>query len=103
MKICDNFTEISKEQFRLENIKVYSEITDNEYTQDQLLSMEKMILNSTSFDIYKPNSFDFLEIVLKNMSESIPPRDFATQKKYAYLESMSKFITDLSVFSIETY
>ena len=78
MKICDNFTEISKEQFRLENIKVYSEITDNEYTQDQLLSMEKMILNSTSFDIYKPNSFDFLEIVLKNMSESIPPRDFAT-------------------------
>ena len=34
MKIFDNFTEISKKQFRIENLKIYSEITDNAVTAE---------------------------------------------------------------------
>ena len=67
MKIFDNFTEISKEQFRVENLKFYSEITDNAVTAEQILGMETTILNTYNFDIYKPNFCDFLEILLKQM------------------------------------
>lgn len=49
--IADLFNERSKEYYRQENSKEYAFITADEYTEEQVVCMEKEILTVLEFDL----------------------------------------------------
>lgn len=62
MKIADVFNENSKEYYRQENAKEYVFITAGEYTEEELLALEKEILTLTKFQLYSPTTTHFLKL-----------------------------------------
>jgi serine/threonine protein kinase len=62
MKIADVFNENSKEYYRQENAKEYVFITAGEYTEDELLTLEKEILTLMKFQLYSPTVIHFLKL-----------------------------------------
>lgn len=62
MKIADVFNEKSKEYYRQENAKEYAYITAEEYTETELLMMEKNILSQMKFRLLSPTTIHFLKI-----------------------------------------
>jgi cyclin A len=51
LKLADVFNERSKEYYRQENAKEYAFITADEYTESQVIYMEKEILTKISFEL----------------------------------------------------
>jgi len=49
MKIADVYNEKSKEYYRQENASEYAYITADEYTDKEVLEMEKTVLNMLNF------------------------------------------------------
>jgi len=62
MKIADVFNERSKEYYRQENATEYAYITADEYTAQEVIQMEKQILNLLNFELYSPNAVSFLKM-----------------------------------------
>lgn len=62
MKIADVFNERSKEYYRQENASEYAYITADEYTAQEVISMEKQILNTLNFELYSPTAVTFLKM-----------------------------------------
>eukprot|EP00826_Nyctotherus_ovalis_P004152 TRINITY_DN10868_c0_g2_i12.p1 TRINITY_DN10868_c0_g2~~TRINITY_DN10868_c0_g2_i12.p1 ORF type:complete len:192 (+),score=49.87 TRINITY_DN10868_c0_g2_i12:112-687(+) len=62
MKIADVFNENSKEYYRQENAKEYVFITAGEYTEEELLALEKEILTLMKFQLYSPTTTHFLKL-----------------------------------------
>lgn len=62
MKIADVFNERSKEYYRQENSSEYSYITADEYTPQEVIQMEKQILNVLDFDLYSPTTIAFIKM-----------------------------------------
>jgi len=62
MKIADVFNERSKEYYRQENATEYAYITADEYTAQEVIQMEKHILNLLNFELYSPNAVSFLKM-----------------------------------------
>lgn len=62
MKIADVFNENSKEYYRQENAKEYVFITAGEYTEEELLTLEKEILTLMKFQLYSPTTIHFLKL-----------------------------------------
>ncbi len=56
--------ERSKEYYKQDNAKEYTYITADEYTSEQLVDMEKEILNVLNFKLSCPTSMIFLKIYL---------------------------------------
>ena len=86
IKIFDNFSEQSREYYRLENGKEYSAITANEYDEHEVINMEKTILNALEFDLYMPTLCDFIDIYQSD-----------NNRLFSY------FLADLVMFSMDTY
>ena len=63
MKIADVFNERSKEYYRQENSSEYAYITADEYTPQEVVKMEKQILNILSFDLYSPPSVSYIKLI----------------------------------------
>ena len=85
MKICDNFSEQSREYYRLENGKEYSSITANEYDEQEVINMEKTVLNAIEFDLYVPTLSQFIDM-------------YQTDHRH-----FSYFLADLIMFDLDTY
>lgn len=51
LKIADVLNERSKEYYRQENAKEYAFITADEYTEGQVVAMEKEILQKLEFNL----------------------------------------------------
>ena len=62
MKIADVFNERSKEYYRQENANEYAYITADEYTPQEVILMEKQILNLLNFDLYAPTAIAFIKL-----------------------------------------
>jgi len=62
MKISDVFNERSKEYYRQENTKEYACIASGEYTEQELLALEKEILMLLKFQLYSPAIAHFLKL-----------------------------------------
>lgn len=62
MKIADVFNEKSKEYYRQENSTEYAYITADEYTPQEVITMEKEILTLLDFDLYAPTSIHFIKL-----------------------------------------
>lgn len=62
MKIADVFNERSKEYYRQENATEYAYITADEYTAQEVIHMEKNILNILNFELYSPTAIAFMKI-----------------------------------------
>jgi hypothetical protein len=58
------YNERSKEYFKQENAEEYAYITADEYTAQQLIEMEKEIINTLGFRLNAPNSMHFLNIFI---------------------------------------
>lgn len=71
MKVSDVFNERSKEYYRQENAKEYAYITAGEYTEGELLALEKEILTLLKFQLYSPSVPHFLKLyyALMNVEE----------------------------------
>lgn len=54
IKIADQLCERSKEYYRQDNSSDYAYITANEFTPEQVVLMEKQILNTVDFRIIEP-------------------------------------------------
>lgn len=65
LKISDVFNERSKEYYRQENAKEYAFITADEYTESQVIAIEKEILTILDFDLQQPIVYNFLELFKK--------------------------------------
>jgi cyclin-A len=63
MKIADVFNERSKEYYRQENSSEYAYITADEYTPQEVVQMEKQILNILNFDLYSPPSVSYIKLI----------------------------------------
>jgi hypothetical protein len=63
MKIADVFNERSKEYYRQENASEYSYITADEYSAEEVVMMEKQILNILDFDLYAPTAITFIKVL----------------------------------------
>ena len=63
MKIADVFNERSKEYYRQENSSEYAYITAAEYTPQEVVQMEKQILNILNFDLYSPPSVSYIKLI----------------------------------------
>eukprot|EP00826_Nyctotherus_ovalis_P034032 TRINITY_DN2789_c0_g3_i1.p1 TRINITY_DN2789_c0_g3~~TRINITY_DN2789_c0_g3_i1.p1 ORF type:complete len:386 (+),score=88.70 TRINITY_DN2789_c0_g3_i1:969-2126(+) len=61
-KIADVFNERSKEYYRQENTKEYVFITAGEYTEEELLELEKEILMLLKFRLSSPTVIHFLDL-----------------------------------------
>lgn len=90
MKIADVFNEKSKEYYRQENSAEYSYITADEYSPQQVVAMEKAILNVLNFDLYAPTAVGFIKVYDRVLS--VPPE---TQK-------VALFLSDLTLLSAKT-
>lgn len=62
MKIADVFNERSKEYYRQENSAEYAYITADEYAPNEVIQMEKQVLNILNFELYSPTSVAFMKI-----------------------------------------
>jgi cyclin-A len=62
MKIADVFNERSKEYYRQENSAEYAYITADEYTPQEVIGMEKEILNFLNFDLFAPTSVAYIKL-----------------------------------------
>lgn len=62
MKVADVFNECSKEYYRQENAKEYVFITAGEYTEEELLELEKEILMLLKFRLNSPTVIHFLDV-----------------------------------------
>ena len=58
------FHERSKEYYKQDNAKEYAYITADEYNPQQLIDMEKEILNLLDFKLVSPNTMHFLKIYI---------------------------------------
>ena len=56
--------ERSKEYYKQDNAKEYAYITADEYNPQQLIDMEKEILNLLGFNLVAPNAMHFLKIYI---------------------------------------
>jgi len=64
LKIADVLHERSKEYYKQDNAKEYAYITADEYNPQQLIDMEKEILNLLKFNLVAPNAMHFLKIYI---------------------------------------
>ncbi len=55
LKLADVFNERSREYYRQENAKEYAFITADEYTESQVVGMEKEILSELDFKLNQPS------------------------------------------------
>jgi Cyclin, N-terminal domain len=65
LKLADVFNERSKEYYRQENAKEYAFITADEYTESQVVYMEKEILTKLDFELNVPTTATFLHLIFK--------------------------------------
>lgn len=63
MKIADVFNEKSKEYYRQENASEYAYITADEYTSEEVITMEKQILTLLDFNCFSPTVVHFLKMI----------------------------------------
>jgi hypothetical protein len=63
MKIADVFNEKSKEYYRQENASEYAYITADEYTSEEVITMEKQILTLLDFNCFSPTIVHFLKMI----------------------------------------
>lgn len=64
LKFHSVFHERSKEYYKQDNAKEYAYITADEYNPQQLIDMEKEVLNLLDFKLISPNTMHFLKIYL---------------------------------------
>eukprot|EP00826_Nyctotherus_ovalis_P011840 TRINITY_DN13082_c0_g5_i1.p1 TRINITY_DN13082_c0_g5~~TRINITY_DN13082_c0_g5_i1.p1 ORF type:complete len:309 (+),score=78.07 TRINITY_DN13082_c0_g5_i1:480-1406(+) len=71
LKVSDVFNERSKEYYRQENAKEYAYITAGEYSESELLALEKEVLMLLKFQLYSPSVPHFLKLyyALMNIEE----------------------------------
>lgn len=65
MKIADVFNEKSKEYYRQENASEYAYITADEYTSEEVITMEKQILTLLDFNCFSPTVPHFLKLYFR--------------------------------------
>lgn len=61
MKIADVYNEKSKEYYRQENASEYAYITADEYTDKEVLEMEKTVLNMLNFRLQSATTLHFVK------------------------------------------
>lgn len=89
LKVADVFNERSKEYYRQENAKEYAFITADEYTESQVVAMEKELLMTLDFEINQPTVGTFLALAFTQMAASAEVRVIAS------------FLGDLALLSAE--
>lgn len=89
LKIADVYFERSKEYYRQENAKEYAFITADEYTESQVVAMEKEILTALDFDLNQPSIASFLSWAYKSADIGIE------------IQLTASFLGDLSLLSSE--
>ena len=62
MKIADVYNEKSKEYYRQENANEYAYITADEYSPQDVINSEKMIINSLAFNLSSPTIIHFIKL-----------------------------------------
>jgi len=84
MKVADVFNERSKEYYKQENAKEYVFITANEYTESELLDLEKEILTLMGFKLNSPTIIHFLDLYCSLMPIDKPTRLLSQVKFFSY-------------------
>lgn len=81
------FNERSKEYYKQENANEYAYITADEYTAQQLIEMEKQILNKLQFKLNMPTSMHFLRVYASLLQVEDKVQICAAVKNFLYFLS----------------
>lgn len=84
MLIASKYEEISPPQ-----VESFCHITDNTYTKDQVLDMEKQVLKSLNYEMGAPTTINFLRILLKAAQENCESSDLQFELLSCYLAELS--------------
>ena len=79
------FNEKSKEYYKQENANEYAYITADEYNPQQLIEMEKIILNLLQFKLNSPTCIHFVKIYASYLG--LPEKVFSFAKVIIFLNT----------------
>ncbi|XP_011001425.1 PREDICTED: G2/mitotic-specific cyclin C13-1-like isoform X2 [Populus euphratica] len=71
------------------HVDSFCHITDNTYTKDQVLDMEKQVLKSLNYEMGAPTTINFLRILLKAAQENCESSDLQFEPLSCYLAELS--------------